>query len=283
MAIGHGENWTAEEVSVVVADYLLMLRLHFAGQKFNRSEQCRQVQKLVSRSKAAIEFKRRNISAVLQELGMPWLLGYLPAMNYQRPILMDIVVREINAQPGIDMAMLEDSERAAELPAGSDFSKALCSAPAVEPRTVRSGEDARIPRRFKRDYLAREARNASLGLAGEHYVLMFEEWRLRTLGCAHLAKKIEHTANDDDAAGYDVLSYEVDGRERFIEVKTTAYARETPFYVSQQEIEFSVSNESQYKLYRVFEFRVLPKLFEIGGALHKHCLLDPVSYRASFQ
>lgn len=50
----------------------------------------------------------------------------------------------------------------------------------------------------KRDYLEREARNRSLGLAGELLVM--------------------------DGAGYDILSFDTDGRERFIEVKTRAAA-----------------------------------------------------------
>jgi len=82
----------------------------------------------------------------------------------------------------------------------------------------------------QRDYLMHEASNQSLGLAGEEFVVDYERWRPIQRGCEHLAARIEHTSKvRGDGAGYDVLSFEEDGRERFIEVKTTAYAKETPF------------------------------------------------------
>lgn len=37
----------------------------------------------IGRSAASVEFKHRNISAVLQELGLPWIWGYKPALNFQ--------------------------------------------------------------------------------------------------------------------------------------------------------------------------------------------------------
>jgi hypothetical protein len=34
-----------------------------------------------------VEFKHQNISAVLEELGLPWIPGYKPKRNYQRALL----------------------------------------------------------------------------------------------------------------------------------------------------------------------------------------------------
>ncbi|MGH8175049.1 MAG: DUF3883 domain-containing protein, partial [Steroidobacter sp.] len=155
-------------------------------------------------------------------------------------------------------------------------------APRIDSKIREPRASSFLPRKLKRDYLAREARNASLGRAGEEFILKYEQWRLQQLNCAHLAKRIEYTASGNDAAGFDILSYEVDGRERFIEVKTTSYAKETPFFVSKGELEFSRSNEANYRLYRVFDFRASPRLFELGGRVDNHCLLDPVTYRAQF-
>ena len=70
-----------------------------------------------------------------------------------------------------------------------------------------------------------------------------------------LAKQVEHTSKvRGDGAGYDVMSFEEDGRERFIEVKTTAYAKEAPFFISDGELSFANSHELEFRLYRVFEF-----------------------------
>lgn len=80
--------------------------------------------------------------------------------------------------------------------------------------------------------------------------------------------------------GYDVLSFEASGRERLIEVKTTGYGRETPFYVSRNEVEVSRTGAERYHLYRVFAFRDAPRLFTLRGALASVCDLDPASYVA---
>ena len=67
-----------------------------------------------------------------------------------------------------------------------------------------------------------------------------------------------------------------------IEVKTTTFGRETPFFVSRTELARANSATDQFHLYRVFEFRNAPRLFDLPGALEQHCMLDPVSYKASF-
>ena len=82
--------------------------------------------------------------------------------------------------------------------------------------------------------------------------------------------------------GYDVLSFDVNGRERFIEVRTTAFGKETPFFVTSNELDFSGDASEQFRICRLFEFRLSPRLFSLIGALDQHCSLDPVTYRARF-
>ena len=136
---------------------------------------------------------------------------------------------------------------------------------------------------LNRDYLDREARNASLGKAGEEFVLAFEQQRLHELGKNKLADKVEHVAlTQGDGLGFDVRSFDENGKERFIEVKTTAWGKETPFFISQNELEFSKAVPEQFHLYRVFEFRKSPHLFDMAGAVERNCLLDPISYRGRF-
>lgn len=275
-----GENWSIAEVAATVADYLLMYRLFLSGQPVNKAEHNRRLRETVSRSKSSIEFKHQNISAVLRDLDMPWLVGYVPRGNYQG-LLAEEIVRQIAADPDIDRAAQLDAERPAALPLELDFSVISEDAPKVEEVRERKAP-AYLSQALKRDYLAREARNASLGRAGEEFVLQYEEWRLRQFNCSHLANRIEHVANKGDAAGFDILSFETDGRERYIEVKTTSYAKETPFFLSHSELEFSKANEASYRLYRLFEFRASPRLFALSGRVDKNCVLDPVSYRARF-
>ncbi|WP_422084267.1 DUF3883 domain-containing protein [Variovorax sp.] len=79
-----------------------------------------------------------------------------------------------------------------------------------------------------------------------------------------------------------MLSFDTDGRERYIEVKTTSFGSDTPFFVSQRELALSKHERTQFHLYRLFEFRKAPKMFDLVGNLEQHCQLDPVSYRAAF-
>lgn len=136
---------------------------------------------------------------------------------------------------------------------------------------------------IKRDYLEREANNRSLGLAGEDFALRFERWRLLQVGAGQLADKVEHVSvTRGDGLGYDILSFEPSGRERFIEVKTTSFGQKTPFFVSANEVRFARQKADQFRLYRLFDFRAAPRLFELDGEIEKHCALDPSTYRATF-
>ena len=72
-----------------------------------------------------------------------------------------------------------------------------------------------------------------------------------------------------------------DGRERFIEVKTTAYVAETPFFITPNEVNFSSEQSDHFHLYRLFAFREKPQMFTLAGSVAANCLLDPVSYRAT--
>ncbi|WP_374410494.1 protein NO VEIN domain-containing protein [Hydrogenophaga sp.] len=164
----------------------------------------------------------------------------------------------------------------------TDFTKVIADAPAR--RHIAS--DAAPYRDYapvKRDYIAREARNTTLGLAGEEFVVRFEHWRLNQLGQTKLADRVEHVSQTrGDGLGYDVLSFDANGKERFIEVKTTAFSKETPFFVTRNELNFSKDASDHFVLCRLFEFRLKPRLFALNGALDQHCALDPVTYRASF-
>lgn len=87
---------------------------------------------------------------------------------------------------------------------------------------------------------------------------------------------------EGDGLGYDIRSFEPDGRERFIEVKTTSFGERTPFYVSANELRFAKDHAAQFRLYRLFDFQRAPRLFELGGPIDQHCMLDAATYRASF-
>ncbi len=62
-----------------------------------------------------------------------------------------------------------------------------------------------------------------VGRLGERYVLDLEVRTLHEHGCVELAARVEHVAARNVAAGYDVLSFQPDGRPKHIEVKASLY------------------------------------------------------------
>lgn len=277
-----GKPWTRQEVEAAVAAYLKMLRMSLNGQVPNKAEHNRQLQRLLpARSKSSIERKHSNISAVLLELGVRPLSGYSPLPNYQR-LLVEVVSEQLLGDTRLDQASLREVELPAEPPLIEAFDDFLVEVPIPKVAVAEARREwiQQVP--VKRDYLEREARNRSLGLAGELLAMEYEARRLHAMGEKRLAEKIEHVSQTrGDGAGYDILSFDPGGRERFIEVKTTAYIAETPFFLSQNEVKFSEAHARDYHLYRLFKFREKPRMFSLPGAVTASCLLDPVSYRAT--
>lgn len=277
-------EWSQLEVEATVADYFHMLLLELSGQSYNKSTHRRGLlAKLNNRTDGAVELKHQNISAILLKLGFPWISGYKPRGHYQT--LLRKVVENLLAQDKLlDDAALAAVSTPAAVPLFEDFSTLLVESPKLE-KAVREPDSNyyRRPTPHKRDYLEREARNASLGCAGEEFVLNFEHFRLHNLGHKALADKVEHVAKTKgDGLGYDILSFESSGHERFIEVKTTAFGKEAPFFVSRGEVRFAQEHTEAFHIYRLFEFRKSPKMFDLPGAVESNCLMNPVSYICEF-
>lgn len=134
---------------------------------------------------------------------------------------------------------------------------------------------------MRRNYLKIEARNQTLGLAGGKLVLEFEYKRLWQAGKKDVANRIQHVSDTTgDHLGFNISSFETDGRDRLIEVKTTQFGALTPFFASKSEVEVSESREAEYQLYRLFKFTEQPKLFVLPGSLRTTCTLGPMQYSA---
>jgi hypothetical protein len=278
------EDWSPEEVAATVADYFVMLGCELRGEPYNKKDHNRRLQQVLrGRSPGAVEFKHANISAVLIELGFPYVDGYKPRANYQ-----ELLKDEVAARLAGDVGLLRSAEVVVDAPVHEPAAEIslidiLVPAPVREKKT--SVYERRVtppPARVGINYLEREARNASLGSAGEVFALNVEHRRLWEAGRRELADRIDHVSRTQgDGLGYDILSYETDGRERLIEVKTTGFGAMTPFFTSRREVAVSEERALQFSLYRVFKFRESPKLFVLPGSLRESCVLDTVQYRAS--
>lgn len=280
------EYWSPAEVDATVSDYFAMLTKELRGEPLNKADHNRRLLALLPhRSRGAIEFKHANISAVLIELGYPYVDGYKPRSNYQ-DLLREIVADRLTANASLQLATQQSAEQPVRsVPALGDLADIIVPAPVRETERVAWRERRQpAPRpRLPINYLEREARNTSLGLAGEQFILRVEHARLWEAGKRRLANRVEHVAKTQgDGLGYDIMSYDADGRERLIEVKTTRYGAMTPFFATRNEVAVSEERAAQYHVYRVFKFDAEPpKVFMLPGSLRLSCILDPVQYQAS--
>jgi len=276
-------HWTDSEVEAAVADYFRMLRLELMGNKYNKTEHRRALmEELNKRSDGSVELKHQNISAVLIEMGIPYIDGYKPRFNYQRSLLPAAVADYLKSNPELQHLFAEDSEATPAIPSVKDFLSAWEEPPAPEDRKAPA---VAVPRAVYNpggvNYLERESRNQSLGEAGEQFVLNFERARLIRAGKDSLADRIEQiSVTVGPSAGFDIKSYEENGTDRYIEAKTTKYGKNTPFFITPNELRFSRDNASRYYLYRLFKFRDTPRLFALNGHMEDRCILEPSEFIA---
>lgn len=128
-----------------------------------------------------------------------------------------------------------------------------------------------------------EKKNKDLGDKGEKYIIEYEKERLTKSGKKDLAQKIKHISETNDYARYDILSYDEDGKERYIEVKTTKGPDSSDFYISPGELQFSKENENYY-LYRVYEFNpneMTGKIYISKGNVEDNFNLTPTQFKVS--
>ncbi len=88
MADGNrNEDWTAEELDLIIADYFSMLSAEIRRVSYDKTQHRKTLMAQIDRSNGSIEFKHHNISAVLQQLDLPWINGYKPRAHFQKSIV----------------------------------------------------------------------------------------------------------------------------------------------------------------------------------------------------
>src|SRR5208283_1790029 len=95
-----GTNWQDDELDAIVADYFAMLAADLSGQPYVKAQHSAALMAQIGRTHRSVEFKHQNISAVLDELGMPWIPGYKPKRNYQNAIF-GTIERYLTDNPAI--------------------------------------------------------------------------------------------------------------------------------------------------------------------------------------
>jgi hypothetical protein len=274
-------DWTRAEVEAIVDDYLRMLSAELSGVAYRKAEHRRVLlPRLTARSSQSVEFKHANISAALIDLGFPYIAGYKPRFNYQG-LLADVLRDRLFTDTRLLEIAGSDADRPIVAPEVPDILSIVTDVPHSENGRRRANAVSEWGTRAVTNYIEREARNRSLGAAGEELVIEFERTRLIHAGCEKLAARIEHTSKvKGDYEGYDILSFDERGAERMIEVKTTKYGITTPFFVTRNEVATSEKYFHQYHVYRLYSFSRATSMYLLPGAIEKSCALWAATYSA---
>jgi hypothetical protein len=102
------------------------------------------------------------------------------------------------------------------------------------------------------------------GYIGEEFVLNYERRRLRRNGRGELASRVSWVSQLSAAAGFDISSFEEDGTERWIEVKSTAGNGQV-FEISENEWRTAGRAGEKYYIYRVTNVRTDPRIIILAN------------------
>jgi hypothetical protein len=119
----------------------------------------------------------------------------------------------------------------------------------------------------KIDYSIRSKNFKRIGDRGEQIVLRAERKFLEDNGRKDLSELIKHVSEKDDSVGYDILSYNLDDSQKFIEVKSTLRRIGlSNMFLTANELEVCENNDN-YHFYIVYEVGgSRPKIWKVKGS-----------------
>ena len=253
------DSWDLTEVLESIRGYFELFKIELSGKPINKSEFLRQLnKKITKRSIGSISKKFSNISAVLQIRGLRFLKGYTPLHNFQN-LLESEVDSYFETNPNMrnlleNHSMIYQPLKQLDKSQLADY---LVQSP--DPHILKEYTVARLK---KIDYAARDFQNRQLGKKGEEFIYIYEKASLEKAGLDKLASKVKWVSQEEgDGAGFDILSFEKTGKEKYIEVKTTNLDIATNFYMSKNELDFSKKHDDDFSLCRVYDFSDIRRFY----------------------
>jgi hypothetical protein len=288
--ISEKDIWTSEIAELMVGFYTHSLQSYLRGTVSGDLGRYGDFIETLKRPERAVRQQLNRISAALIARGLPYWETFPPVVD-PTSIEFDSATSEAILEGALDKHLERESElfevarKASCEPAGTK-TLSLISAVTDAPPERRN----RIPLRTARnrvgrkcDFASREASNRSLGEKGEEWVIDYERKRLAAEGLVELASRVDWVSKTfGDGAGYDIRSFNADGTDIFIEVKTTNQGKFAPFFLSINELEFAEEVPLQFRLYRVFDFRDSPRLFILRGIPSDWGIIKPVQFKVVF-
>ena len=163
-------------------------------------------------------------------------------------------------------------------PIGSEIALNILPFVAPNPRTTNPNNNS------KPDYEKINRLNKKLGDRGEKVVLDFEKERLKN---TNYKEQVKRVSLKSDSLGYDILSFDEDGKERYIEVKATrSKVGDANFFLTINEFKTAQEKENYY-IYLVYDILSKePKIWIIGNPFNpenKNVNLEPINFKVSIK
>jgi len=135
----------------------------------------------------------------------------------------------------------------------------------------------------KIDYSNRSKKFKRIGDRGEQIALRAERQFLKKNGRKDLARLVDQISERDDSVGYDIKSYEADGTEKLIEVKSTLRkVGNSNIFLSANELQVA-ENEENYYFYIIYEVgSKRPKIWKVKSSdllNDSNIVKEPILYK----
>lgn len=132
------------------------------------------------------------------------------------------------------------------------------------------------------NYIKKAIADKALGDVGEWLVIAHEVKKLLVAGRPNFAQQVK---KQPDSAGYDILSFDEQGKELYIEVKTTRQSAHAPFYMSAHERKTAQELASHYYVYRLYNYDDATNTakFYILQDLEEKVDFEPTNFKVSIK
>lgn len=136
----------------------------------------------------------------------------------------------------------------------------------------------------KPDYEKSMRRKQEIGNLGENIVYNEEIKKLIKIGRKDLSDKVKFVSKENDRAGYDISSFDKDGNEIYIEVKSTvSNPKNINFIITQNEYQQSLLKDN-YFIYLVYEVETnYPKIHILKKEILLEEYMKPILYRVGIK
>lgn len=134
------------------------------------------------------------------------------------------------------------------------------------------------------DYSEQQAISQKIGDRGEELVLRNEIEKIKQWGLPNeILSKVRRVSLESDDYGFDILSFDKDGNERYLEVKTTkTNGKNFSFILTRNEFEHAKKYGNKYSFVIVFDILNNPHIWYMGNPFVEEpykVKIQPTQYR----